>query len=542
MTAEHNLRIFFIFFIILFLYLFLTFNLYEIQIQNRSFFKKLAKEQYSINITIPSNRAEIFDRNNIALAINKEIISAFIIPTELKNPDSAKDFLSKYFPRALERLNENSSKFMYIKRKLTESEIELINKENLIDIKLLKEPNRYYPNQSTGPIVGITNIDNQGIIGLEYLYNSVLKGKSSSYDLQKDARSGYFYFENKTKKKESENKNIKTTLDSTLQFLIYEELKEAIKKYKANKGAILVLNPENGDILAMVNYPDFNPNQIENIDLEKTRNRIVSDAYELGSVIKIFLALAALEENVVKSDELIDCENTKKITLNGVSFSTLKAHGKLSFSEVIERSNNIGIAKVALRLDKKIYDHYKMLGFGQKIGILPGENPGFVNPAKKWSKASPISLSFGYEISMNLLQLAQALSIIANDGYIIRPRIILNEEKPIKTGPIYSQPTINAIKEILLKTALRGTGKKASLKGYTIMGKTGTARLITNGTYDQTKHIFTFAGILEKGPFKRIIITFIKESELKNVDASLIAAPIFQQIAQKVIIHEKLIN
>ncbi len=542
MKKPHNSRITIIFLIFLFLYGILILNLYVIQIKNNIFFNNLAKQQYQISITTKATRAEILDRKNKPLAINNEMLSAFIIPRQITDKEKVKKFLAENFPATLTRYEKNiSSNFMFIKRKLSKEEIDSIKNSDISDIKLLKEPNRFYINPTLGPVIGATNIDNQGIAGLEYMHNSQLLGTESTHLLCKDARSGHFYFKRETTKAGVQSKPLITTIDSVLQFLVTEELKEAAQKLEAKEGAILIMNPENGDILAMANYPDFDPNSSESIDSEKTKNHIVANAYELGSVIKIFLALAALEEDAVSVDELINCENKKNTILNGIEFNTTKAHGILTFSEVIECSNNIGVAKVALKLGHKLYDHYTKLGFTKKIGIFPGENPGFITPPNKWSKASPISLSFGYEISANLLQLAQALSIIANDGYLIPPRIIYSDTPTKKVGPLYKKDTTDKIKEILIKTAQKGTAQKAKIKGYTVMGKTGTARLLTNGIYDATRHVFTFAGIVEKDNYKRIVITFIKETPKRHSLASNTAAPLFEKAAQKLLIHDKIL-
>lgn len=546
MEHHYNIRLNSIFFFFLFLYVIALFNLYIIQIKKSDYFKTLGQQQYHVTITSMPPRAEIYDRAGQLLATNKERLSAFIIPSRIENIDKVKTFLAKNFKHAYARLEKNPAlHFMYIKRRLTEQQIELINQAELPDIKFLKEPSRFYPIESTGPVIGITDLSNQGIMGIELLYNSQLAGQKSIVILEKDARSGHFYFKRETKIQGIYGTPITLSIDSTLQFLVYEELKSRVNELSAKEGAVLILNPENGEILVMAHYPDFNPNNTQKLDISATRNRIITDAYELGSVIKAFLALAALEENVVTPGELIDCENTLVTVLDGIKFSTWKAHGAIPFNEVIKGSNNIGVAKVAQRLGSKIYDHYKRLGFGEKIGIFAGENRGFINPPSSWSKASIISLSFGYEISSTILQLAQAMSIIANNGYIIKPRLIKlsDSEQITKSGPLYKQETIDTLKEILRREkseAIINKLNKESENNYIIRGKTGTARLLTNGKYDPNRTIYTFAGMLEKGDYKRIIITFIKEiKDNRNVYASTVALPLFEQIAHKLIIHDK---
>lgn len=539
---QYNNKLVGIFLFFLLLYSIVIFNLYTVQIRQTGYFKNLANQQYNVTHTITPIRAEIFDRNGLPIAVNKDSIAAFIIPSKLEHDHEVKQFLARHFDSAYSRLMQNSNlHFLYIKRRLTETEIEILKNSSLTDIKFLKEPSRFYPIESLATVVGITDINNNGLMGLEYMYNNHLAGKSSTHLLEKDARSGHFFFKSETKIEGTTGKAITLTIDSILQFLVYEELKEYVAKVEAKEGAVLILDPESGEIFVMANYPDFNPNKTENLDLSLTKNQIIANAYELGSVIKAFLTLAALEEEVVTADELIDCENKKETTLNGFHFSTWKPHGLIPFSEVIVGSNNIGVAKVAQRLNTKLYDHYLRLGFGQKIEILPGENRGFINPPKFWSNASSITLSFGYEMSANLLQLAQAMGIIVNDGYMVKPQIIKSDNIIKKSEILYKEKTIKTIKEILKKIIPTNLAKKSAQFGYEVYGKTGTARLLTNGRYEENKNIFTFMGAVEKGDYKRIIITFIKEIKQKNVYASSIALPLFEQVLDKMLMHDKII-
>ena len=192
-----------------------------------------------------------------------------------------------------------------------------------------------------------------------------------------------------------------------------------------------------------------------------------------------------------------------------------------------------------------LYDHYKRVGFGEKTGIrLHGEHVGFVNHPKNWSAYSLRSLSFGYEITITLLQLAQAFSIIANDGYLIRPRILLNDNENINniTGPLYSEETIDITRKILEESITKGTSRRAAIKGYKIMGKTGTANMVTNGEYSTQRCAYSFSGIIEKDDYKRIIVLFIKDSPKKNLYAANVAAPLFERIAEKVLIHDRVIK
>ena len=335
---------------------------------------------------------------------------------------------------------------------------------------------------------------------------------------------------------------LRLTIDSDLQFLAHEALQETIDKYHAKEGAVIIIDPNTGDILAMTNYPSFNPNNFAEKDLAITKNTVLTEAYELGSVFKIPSALAALEEKVVTPDELIDCKNAETAYIDGRKINTVHAAGIIPFEEVITTSNNIGIAQVAQRVGPKLYDHYSRLGFGKKSGIpFPGENKGFINPPASWSKQSIISLSYGYEVSANLLQLARAFCIIANGGYWIDPRLIFDEPTHTKKEKLYSDESIIIIQDLLEKTTAQGTARKAHIKGYRIMCKTGTANMLENGHYNHDRNIFTCAGIVEKDGYQKVIVVFIKEVAQKDLYAATVAAPLFEQIAEKILIKDRII-
>jgi cell division protein FtsI/penicillin-binding protein 2 len=502
-------------------------NLIYLQLIKHSFFTQLGQKQYHVNITSYPPRGLILDRNGKFLAINKDSLAAFILPKQLDNKKQLESFLAKHFPAARERLATHpQAHFLYVHRRLTPEQIELIEKSNVSDIKFLNEPNRYYPTSAASSLIGLTDIDNHGLFGLELQFDKELAGTASTVSLEKDARSGHFYFNKQTTNSGQSSKPLITTIDSDLQFLAQDALQQTVDKYNAKEGAALIINPQTGEILAMTNTPTFDPNNFNEYDLAHTKNTCITETYELGSVFKICSALAAIDEKVVTPEELIDCKNTKSAYIDGRKINTVVASGIIPFEEVITQSNNIGIAQVAQRLGPKLYDHYIKLGF--------------VNHPKNWSKQSIISLSYGYEVSANLLQLGRVFSIIANGGYWIDPQLIKDSVQG-KKQKIYSDETIATIQNFLEKTTASGTAKKARIKGYRIMCKTGTANLLENGHYNNDRNIFTCAGIVEKDAYQRVIVVFIKEAAQKNLYASSVAAPLFEQIAERVLIKDRVI-
>lgn len=544
MIQIYKIRSVIIFFFFCFCYAIVIGNLIYLQLIQHSFFAQLGEKQYHVSITSLPPRGIILDRSgNNFLAINKDTLAAFILPRQLDNRAQLEKFLAKYFPQALDRLKKHpNAHFLYVQRKLTPQQLSLITHNGIIDIKFLNEPSRFYPLPSAASLLGITDIDNKGLFGLELQFDKQLAGTPNTVILEKDARSGHFYFKKETMQEGANAQTLQLTIDSDLQFLAHEALAETIEKFQAKEGAVIILDPLTGDILVMTNMPTFDPNNFQDTDPALTKNTTITEVYELGSVFKIFSALAALEEGVVTPEELIDCKNTKTTFIDGRKINTVIEAGIIPFEEVIAQSNNIGIAQVAQRVGNKLYDYYSKLGFGKKSGIpFPGENKGFINPPHKWSKQSIISLSYGYEVSANLLQLARAFAIIANGGYWIDPRITVNQPITPLTEKMYSDNSIAIIQNMLEKTTAQGTARKAHIKGYRVMCKTGTANLLENGHYNPDRNIFTCAGIVEKDDYKKVIVVFIKEVAQKDLYASGVAAPLFEQIAEKILIKDRII-
>lgn len=544
MIQQHKIRASFLFLFFVFCYVLVLLRLMYIQLIQHSFFTDLGQKQYNVVLTMCPERAPIVDRTGKNyLAINNDAVATFILPRQIKNREQLNNFLKNHFPHAFQRLAQHpQAHFLYVQRKITPEQKKLIIDNNIIDIYFLNEPSRFYPCTAAAPLIGLTDIDNKGLFGIELQFDQQLSGASTQVTLEKDARSGLYYFTKETTKEGVCAQPLTLTIDSELQFLTYEELTRTVKEYNAKQASAVIVNPDNGEILAMAVFPTFDPHNFDANDLSLTKNTIITEAYELGSVFKICTAIAALEEEVVTLDELIDCKDTKTTYIEGRKINTVIPAGIIPFKEVIAKSNNIGIAQVAQRLGPRLYDHYTTLGFGQKVDIpFPGQNKGFINPPWQWSKQSLFSLSYGYEVTANVLQMARAMCIIASGGYWVDLQLLMHYKAPLKKSKLYSDETMDAIQDILEQTTASGTAQKARIQGYRVMCKTGTANLLENGVYNPDKNIFTCAGIIQKGNYKRVIVVFIKEPAQKDLYASVVAAPLFEQIAEKVLIKDRII-
>jgi len=523
-----------------FVYGIIALNLYLIQIQQNSFFKDLGEKQYNITIQTFPQRAYIYDRHHHPVAINKDSVASFILPKTMLKKDATLQFLQQHFGQAYQRFEEYQQKsFMFVKRNMTPEEIDLVQNSGLVDLHLLKESSRFYPYESMGPILGITDIDNHGQFGLELQYNQKLQGTPTTYKLKKDAKSHHFYFSKEMQQQGMDGVPITLTIDAVLQHKFQVILSEAVEKYGASEAGALAMDPVTGELLAIVSCPTFDPNNTKGLNMETTKCRPITNCFESGSVIKIFAALAALQEGVTTLDEEIDCENTKETYIDRLRVRTVYPNGKISFLEVMQHSNNIGMVKVLKRVGTDLYDYYQLLGFGQTSGLhFPGEQKGFVNHPSKWSAYSIQSLCYGYEITTSLLHLARAFSLLINGGYLIKPKLI-KDELPQSTGPLISQKTLSDIKKMLETTVTDGSAVKAKVNGYTVYGKTGTAHILEDGKYNEDRHFYSFVGAVERASYQRVIVCYVKDS-CKATYASQVTAPLFRLLAESMILHEQL--
>lgn len=531
---DYKARVILVFLAFFALYLILAVRLFLLQVYQKDFFNVLAWQQHHVSMTINPPRGLIFDRSgSVALALNQEVQSAFILPHQFKQTEKTKKFLQRHYPDVFARMTANPERhFLWLERHVTPQRCIWLKKHGTDDISFINEPKRFYPFQSCAQVLGFTDIDNKGIAGLELEFDKKLQGIPTHLSIARDARSGNYYFERSIDQAGSQGEALTLSLDSNLQFFAFEELKKTVDHFQAKLGSVLIMNPDTGEILAMATYPTFDPHQKALSSFEVTKNNVVCECYELGSVIKPFSALAALEEGVVTLDEEIDCEG-KVTTIDRFKVENWKSVGILPFRDVVRVSSNIGTAKIAKRVGTKLYDHFCRVGFGKKTGIeFPGERDGFVNPPKNWSRSSIIVLSFGYETMISLLQLGKAFCVIANGGHLVQPTLLKAETTRVCKGPlVYKHETIEQIKEIL-----ESIGQRYAVSGYRVLGKTGSARCAEPGGYSLKRGLYTFAGIVEKGDYRRVIITFVREPEKKVRWASEVTAPLFQRVAERMVI------
>ncbi|MFI5303373.1 MAG: peptidoglycan D,D-transpeptidase FtsI family protein [Nitrospiria bacterium] len=525
----------------------LTSRLVYLQIFITQDISKKAVKQHQKTIIFEGERGKILDRQGRILAANLEVPSLYAIPSIITNPESVAEEMALIVnePKSLlvDKLSDGKS-FTWIKRKVNPEISTAIENLGLESVGIMMEPERFYPKRHLmGHILGFVGAENQGLEGIEKQYDTVLHGKKVSITLERDARGEEvfprgldYHFPNK-------GEDLYLTIDEVIQYISEKELDSMMSESGAESGTVIVIQPKTGDILAWVVRPDFNPNSVRSYSPADWRNRGITDSYEPGSTFKIVTASAALEEKVVTPSEVIFCENGY-YDIDGKPIHDHTREGMLTFSQVIQKSSNIGTAKVALRLGENNLKHYlQAFGFGARTGIdLNGEVPGIVNSSAHLSRRTVASISIGQGISVTPLQMATAFSVIANGGLLIKPHVVkkLSQEKknprlePTESPRrVISEQTANAVNRILQTVVQEGgTGEKAAMPGYVVAGKTGTAQTVNpmTHTYSASQFVASFGGFVPAHDPQLIILVVIQHPKGISWGGS-VAAPVFKNIA-----------
>ena len=492
-----------------------------------------------------ARRGEILDRNLEPLATTIDVESLAVQRDKIENFSEVSGKLSNItnIPESEVRDRLSIEKpFVYIKRDLSPAESGLLQERNIPGVITVPEKSRIYPfGELACQLLGLVDVDENGQGGVEYRFDSMLKGNSARLALKVDSRRRSVW-------REAEPDNIAghslvLTIDRTIQYYAEKALKKAIEEHGALDGSAIVMDPETGEVLAMASYPLFDPNEPGKADLLAQRNRAILDAYEPGSTFKILTLAAVLNEGESTPDEEIDCTIGQAVCGKKVyREATYHDYGTLTFSGILVKSSNIGTIQLGKRLNEKtLYNYVKSFGFGEKSGIeLPGEAIGLVRPDTQWSGLSPCGISIGQELSVTPLQLIRAVSSVVNGGYLVKPRIIkriftpqgnLEKETEIEKTRILKPETSRAMRKALETVILEGTGTKAQLNGWSAGGKTGTAQKFIDGSYSNRKYYASFIGFAPVENPRLITLVVINEPK-SHIYGGLVAAPAFKEIME----------
>lgn len=534
-------------FVFLFFLIFLAIlvlRLFYLQAVRHSFYFKLANEEHIFSEKLQPKRGTIYDRNMRVLAVNLNRESVYANPRQMVDKDKTAKILASVLELDKSAVADKLSRdkgFVWIKRKLTTKEALQLRKFNLKGVGLVEESKRFYPNLKLAcHVIGSVDIDNKGLEGLEALYDDYLKGEGGWLVSMQDAKRNVLKSYQEEFMPPKNGYNLVLTIDDVIQNIAERELFKMYEKYNAKGASIVVMDPKNGDILALANYPNFDLNNTPKRPPDSIRNRAINDFFEPGSVFKIVTASAALEEKAVNFNDKFDCENGAWKIGKRVLHDH-RPHGILTFKEVIEMSSNIGTVKVASLLGpEKMYKYMRLFGFCEKTGIgLPGEVVGMNRPVSKWTASSMYAIPMGQEVTSTAIQLARAIAVIADNGFLVKPRIIkqivgedgevVKEFPPSITRKVISPEVAAKMRWLLMCAVESGTGQKAKMEEYGAGGKTGTAQKVTGGVYSHDSFMASFIGFAPAS--KPVLAVAVCVDEPRPVYfGGDVAAPVFKNV------------
>lgn len=527
---------------------------FQLQILQGEKLKRLGERQHLKEWIVLPKRGTIFDRSGEPLALSLESQSVYARPRRIQDPEAVAHTLAQILgldPAEIEQKLKSDKPFVWLKRQVAPREAEQITELNLDGVGMFYEPNRYYPQgQVGGQVIGFVNRDSQGLEGIELRYDDYIRGEPSAPVIERDALGRRVLVQGVEELQVPPGADIQLTLDTSIQYLAEKELEAAVTKFRAKGGIAIVVEPFTGEVLAMANYPFFNPNNSSRQSSEQWRNRAVTDGFEPGSTFKTIVAAAALEEGVVQKEDLFYCEYGK-YSYGGKVIHDTHSYGWLPFYKIIQYSSNIGATKVAEKLKKdRFYRYIQKFGFGEPAGIdIPGEAAGLVRPADTWSTIDLATHSFGQGIAVTPIQLVMAYSAIANGGFLMRPYVVrrvvgpdgavLTANQPHVVRRVVSENTAHLLTSILKGVVNEGgTGVMAEVEGFDVAGKTGTAQKPdpAHGGYAARKRVGSFIGFVPADDPRLVVLVLIDEPQV-NVYGGVVAAPTFRNIARGALRH-----
>ena len=524
-------------------------RLVYLQVFKYQFFLNLAARQHGRTIEVDARRGTIYDRNGAELAMSIDVDSVFAVPSEIPDQESTAQILAKVLdldPQELLARLRSQRNFAWIERKLDAGSSQRVRNLNLRGVYFRKEPKRFYPKrEQAAQTIGYVGVDDEGLGGLELKFDDDLRGMPGKETIFVDARRQWY---GRVERQPDPGQNLVLTIDATVQYIAEKELQRAMEETKAVAGTVVVQNPQTGEILALVNRPTFNPNVFNSVPKEALKNRAVSDVYEPGSVFKTVTYSAAIEQKVVKPEDMVDCQGGA-ITIFGMTIHDAHKMGVMTIAEAYAHSSDVAAVKTGMKLgDVRFDDYIRSYGFGAQTGIeLPGESRGLKKPVNRWSKVSIGAMSMGQEIGVTAVQVVSMVSTIANDGVYTPPRIVAGElppnaaPKPVVFHPpqqhrVISTMTAAQMKKMMEAVVLDGTARRAILDGYTVAGKTGTAQKVdpATGAYSKTKYVGSFVGFAPVNN-PAITIAVILDSAQGLHQGGQVSAPVFKRIAEQVL-------
>ena len=512
-----------------------------IQVFGNEFFQRQGEVRFARTLELPANRGRILDRNGLILASSVPAPSIWAIPEDVEASNSQLAQLAKLLEMPLSELNkkldDDDKTFVWIKRQVDEPVALKIAALGIKGIYQRKEYKRQYPEGETvSHVVGFTNVEDRGQEGMELLFNKDLAGRAGSRRVIKD-RLGRVVEGVGEQVPPVDGKDLQLSIDSKMQFVAYQKLRDAVISNKALAGSVVVLDAVTGEVLAMANYPSFVPDKRQNLTGAQLRNRALTDTFEPGSVMKAFTVGLALDTNRVKPQTQIQTA-PGRMQISGSTISDAHPNGVLTVEEVIQKSSNVGTVKMAMQMQpREMWETFSQAGFGQKPQItFPGVVSGRLRPYKTWRPIEQATMAYGYGLSASLFQMARAYTVFGHDGQII-PATLLKSDQPAVGVQVFSARTAGEIRKMLQMAAgPGGTGQKAQTLGYSVGGKSGTAYKQVGkgyGTAGDRKYRGWFVGMAPIDKPRVIVAVMIDEPRAGKYFGGDVAAPVFSEVVQQ---------
>ncbi|MGY0197510.1 peptidoglycan D,D-transpeptidase FtsI family protein [Leptothrix sp. BB-4] len=510
-----------------------------IQAVNTDFYLKQGESRYARTFELPARRGRIFDRNGLELAGSVPAQSIWAIPKDFKADPGELQALGRLLgmsPRELNlRLAENPN-FVWLRRQVDDGVAAQVRKLGIDGLHQSREFRRQYPEgEAAAHVVGFTNFEQKGQEGIELTFQQDLEGRPGSRSVVRD-RLGNIVEEIGEGLEPVDGKDVTLSIDAKVQYYAYQKVKEAVEEHKAKSGSVVVLDTRTGELLALANYPSYVPGDRQALAGGALRNRALTDTFEPGSTMKPFVISLAMQSGRARPDTVIQTA-PGRLTIGGSTISDSHAHGALTVEQVIQKSSNIGTVKLAMQMQpKEMWDVFNGVGLGQKPQLpFPGLASGRLRPYKSWRPIEQATMSYGYGLSVSLVQLARAYTVFARDGQLM-PVTILKNDLNASGVQVFSPEVARSVRKMLQMAAGEGgTAPKAQTLGYSVGGKTGTAHKQEGSSYQSNKYRAWFVGMSPITSPRIVVAVMIDEPSNGRYFGGDVAAPVFSQV-----VHESL--
>ncbi|MFN3737412.1 peptidoglycan D,D-transpeptidase FtsI family protein [Hydrogenophaga sp.] len=509
-----------------------------VQVFGNDFFQRQGEVRFARTLELPANRGRVLDRNGLLLASSVVAQSIWAIPEDVDKSDPKLRDLAKLLEMPLadlkKRLGDEDKTFVWVKRQVDEPIAKQIAALNIKGIYQRRDYKRQYPEgEAAAHVVGFTNVEDRGQEGVELTFNDKLAGKNGSRRVIKD-RLGRVIEDVRDVVPPVDGPDLQLSIDSKVQYFAYQKLKDAVQLHKAKAGSVIVIDTLTGEVLALANYPSYNPNRRGNLTGEQLRNRVLTDSFEPGSTMKPFITALALEKGIVRPDTPIHTA-PGRITIGGSTINDSHPYDVLTVAEVIQKSSNVGTVKIAMQLSpREMWETYAQAGFGQKPQVpFPGAVSGRLRPYKSWRPIEQATMSYGYGLSASLFQMAQSYTIFARDGELI-PLTLIKSDQPASGVQVFTPKTAIAVRQMLaMATGPGGTATRAQTIGYSVGGKTGTARKQEGKGYADRKYRSWFVGLAPIDKPRIVVAVMVDEPTAGSFYGGIVAAPVFSETVQQ---------